>query len=74
MGKTNYLFFNNIHISWAWLYGHRMVRFKASLELNNLWKSLTDIRSFDSFKKKLKLYLISYYKYLLSMISQYHSW
>jgi hypothetical protein len=42
--------------------GHRMVRFKVSLAWNKLPKSLTDISSFDIFKKKFKLHLISYCK------------
>ena len=41
-------------------YGHRIIRFKASLAWNNLPANLTDISNFNSFKKNLKLYLLSY--------------
>ena len=39
--------------------GHRMVRFKASLEWNNLPQNLTNISSLNTFKKMLKLHLMS---------------
>jgi hypothetical protein len=48
--------------------GHRMVRFKASSALTNLPKSLTDISSFDIFKKRFKLHLISYCKKLVCKV------
>jgi hypothetical protein len=40
--------------------GHRMVKFEASLAWNSLPKSLNDIGSFDIFKKRFKLHLISH--------------
>lgn len=41
-------------------YGHRIIRFKASLAWNNLPANLTDVSNFNSFKKNSKFYLLSY--------------
>jgi hypothetical protein len=38
-------------------FGHRMIKFKASMMWNKLPQSLTDIRTCQAFKKNLKAYL-----------------